>query len=428
MSLGLLIIIAVFALTFLLRMPMAFGMLAGAIFYFLLGGDDIALAAEQVLSNLYSKYIILAVPLFVFTAKVMNVGKVTDRIFAFAGSVVGSLRGGIGHVNVMASIIFSGMTGSAVADASGLGIMEIDTMRKQGYDDGFSCAITAASATIGPIFPPSIPMVFYAMLSGASIGSLFLGGMIPGLLVGVALMVYISLIAGKRNFPRGRKHSLGEFWQHTLKALPALLTPVILLGGIYTGVTTATEAGAVAAFYGLLISFFVYRAVGLRSLFALLVDTVKTTGILAIIVGTAFSFSYIVAVEHIPEHIAGFLLGVTTNKYLLLLIINAMFLVLGMFIDTSTITLVFIPMVLPLVEQAGIDLVHFGVMIVLNNMIGLSTPPFGMLLFIVAGVSGTPLRTIIRESLPLVCVLLIVLALITYFPGIVLLLPGLFGN
>jgi tripartite ATP-independent transporter DctM subunit len=428
MNPALIAVVLVLALTFILKLPIPFGMLAGATFYFLLGGHDIGLVAEQVLSNLYAKYIILAVPLFIFTAKVMNAGKITDRVFDFANALVGNLRGGIGHVNVVASIIFSGMTGSAVADASGLGIMEIEAMRKQGYDDGFSCAITSSSATIGPIFPPSIPMVFYAMLSGASIGSLFLGGIVPGLLIGLALMIYIAVVAKRRKYPRGGKYTLRQFTVYTLKAFPALLTPVILLGGIYSGVTTATEAGAVAAFYGLLVSFFVYRALGLKELFHVLVDTVKTTGTLAIIVGAAFTFSYIVASEHIPEMIAGLLLGITTNKYLLLLIINILFLILGMFIDTSTITLVFIPMVLPLVEQVGIDLVHFGVLIVLNNMIGLSTPPFGMLLFIVSGVSGTPLPAIIKEALPMVMVLLAVLLLITYVPEIVLFVPNTFGR
>jgi len=428
MNPALLALVIIFALTFILRLPIPFGMIAAAAFYFLIGGHDIGLVAEQILSNLYSKYIILAVPLFVFTAKVMNAGKITDRIFAFANALVGNLRGGIGHVNVVASIIFSGMTGSAVADASGLGIMEIDAMRKQGYDDGFSCAITSSSATIGPIFPPSIPMVFYAMLSGASIGSLFLGGMIPGLLIGLALMIYIAVISKKRNYPKGGEYTFKHFLNNTIKAFPALLTPVILLGGIYSGVTTATEAGAVAAFYGLLISFLVYRAIGFKGLFEILLDTVKTTGTLAIIVGAAFTFSYIVASEHIPDMIAGFLLGITENKYLLLLIINILFLILGMFIDTSTITLVFIPMVLPLIEKVGVDLVHFGVLIVLNNMIGLSTPPFGMLLFIVSGVSGTPLQAIIKEALPMVLVLLTVLFLITYIPGIVLFIPNTFGR
>jgi len=402
-------------------------MLASSAIYFLLSGQDIGLVAEQVLSNLYAKYIILAVPLFVFTAKVMNAGKVTDWVFAFANSVVGNLRGGIGHVNVVASLIFSGMTGSAVADASGLGIMEIRAMRKQGYDDGFSCAVTAASATIGPIFPPSIPLVFYSMLSGASIGHLFLGGMIPGLLVAFALMGYIAYTAKVRSFPRSGHTTLRECASFAWKAFPALLTPVILLGGIYSGVTTATEAAAVAGFYGLLVSCLVYRALGLRTLFDVLADTVKTTGVLCMIVGSAFTFSYVVASEHIPEMISTVLLDVTTNKYLLLLIINLLFLLLGMFIDTSTITLVFIPMVLPLVETAGIDLVHFGVLIVLNNMIGLSTPPFGMLLFIVSGVSGTPLRSVIKEILPIVLVLLGVLFVITYVPQLVLFLPENFG-
>ncbi|MEA2063306.1 MAG: TRAP transporter large permease [Gemmatimonadota bacterium] len=428
MSLALGVLIIIFVLTFILRLPIALGMLAGAASYFLIGGQDVGLVAEQVLSNLYSKYILMAVPLFIFTAKVMNMGMITDRVFNFASAMVGNLRGGMGHVNVVASIIFSGMTGSAVADASGLGIMEINAMRKQGYEDGFSCAVTAASATIGPIFPPSIPMIFYSMLSGASIGNLFLGGMVPGLLIGLALMIYIAVIANKRKYPRGGRHTLRQFLVFTMKAFPALLTPVILLGGIYSGITTPTEAGAVAAFYGILISFFVYRVVGLKDLLDVLVDTVKTTGTLAIIVGAAFTFSYIVAIEHIPDMIAGLLLSITTNKYLLLLIINILFLILGMFIDTSTITLVFIPMVLPLVEQVGIDLVHFGVLIVLNNMIGLSTPPFGMLLFIVSGVSGTPLQKVIKEALPMVLVLFAVLLLITYVPDIVMFIPNTFGK
>jgi len=416
-----------FTLIFIIRIPIALGMITTSIFYMLVKGLDIGLVANQVLSNLFSKYILMAVPLFIFTAKIMNTGKVTEMVFNFANALVGRLKGGMGHVNVVASIIFSGMTGSAVADASGLGIMEIQAMRDHGYDDGFSCAITAASATIGPIFPPSIPMVFYAMLSGASIGSLFLGGMIPGLLIGLALMGYIAIIANKRNYPRGKVYTIREFIIYTIKAFPALLTPVILLGGIYTGVMTPTEAGAVAAFYAIIISIFVYRAMGLKQLIDVIVDTVKTTGTLTLIVGAAFTFSYIVAFEHIPQYIAQFLLGITTNKYLLLLIINILFIILGMFIDTSVITVVFIPMVLPLVKSLGIDLVHFGVVIVLNMMIGLSTPPMGMLLFIVSGISDTPLKIIIKEVLPMLLVLIAVLLLITYVPEIVLFIPHHFG-
>jgi tripartite ATP-independent transporter DctM subunit len=367
MNLPLIVFFACFALIFTLRIPIAMGMLMTSIFYFALADVDVGMAATQFLTNLNSKFILLAVPLFVFAAKVMNTGEVTEMVFRFANTLVGRWRGGMGHVNVVASIIFSGMTGSAVADASGLGIMEIEAMRQHGYEDGFSCGVTAASATIGPVFPPSIPMVFYAMLSGASIGNLFLGGMVPGILVGIALMVYIAFIARKRNYPRGQSYTLKEFTANTVRAFPALLTPVILLGGIYSGVVTPTEAGALAAFYAVLISFFVYRVMRFAKLWEILVDTVKTTGNLALIVGSAFCISYIVAIEHIPDLFAGILLSITDNRYMLLFIINILFLVLGMFIDTMSITLVFIPMVLPLVNALGIDLVHFGVVVVLNE-------------------------------------------------------------
>jgi len=429
MNLPLLVFLVGFALTFVIRIPIALGMIMTSVFYFALApgpATGIGMAATQFLTNLNIKFILIAVPLFVFAANVMNTGEVTEMVFNFASTLVGKSRGGMGHVNVIASLIFSGMTGSAVADASGLGIMEIEAMRQHGYDDGFSCGITAASATIGPIFPPSIPMIFYAMLSGASIGALFMGGMVPGILLALFLMAYIAFIAKKREYPRGAKYTIIEFIKHTTRALPALFTPIILLGGIYSGFVTPTEAGALAGFYALLISFFVYRAMGPGKLWGVIKDTVRTTGVLSLIVGAAFIFSYIVAIEHIPDIFAGALLGITKNKYLLLLVVNILFLILGMFIDTMCITLVFIPMVLPLVEALGIDLVHFGVVIVLNMMIGLSTPPFGMLLFIVSGISGTPLKTVIKECLPMTFMLIIVLFLITYIPDIVLFIPNTF--
>ena len=282
MSFPLFVFLLCFILTFILRIPIALGMLMSSIYYFVFAtgpATGIQMAATQFLTQLNVKFILIAVPLFVFTAKVMNTGAVTEMVFRFANILVGRWKGGMGHVNVVASIIFSGMTGSAVADASGLGIMEIESMRKQHYDDGFSCAITAASATIGPIFPPSIPMVFYAMFSGASIGNLFLGGMAPGILIGIALMIYIAYIAKKRNYPKGKIYPFKEFIKITISAFPALLTPVILLGGIYSGIVTPTEAGALAAFYAIIISFFVYRTMGLKQLLSVIVDTVKTTGI-----------------------------------------------------------------------------------------------------------------------------------------------------
>lgn len=410
---------------FVLRLPIALGLIMNSALYMIVAGLDIGLTAESLLSNLWSRYIIMAVPLFIFTANVMNNGKVTDLLFGFADSLVGRLPGGMGHVNVVASFIFSGMTGSAVADASGLGLMEINAMKKYGYDAEFSCAITAASATIGPIFPPSIPMVFYAMLSGTSIGALFLGGMVPGVLLGLFLMLYVAYISRRRNYPRGTVYPLKAFIKQMIRALPALFTPVILLAGIYTGVVTPTEAGALAGFYALVISILVYRSLGWKELKDVMVETVIKTGSLSIIVGAAFTTSYVVGVEGIGRYFATLLLALTENRYVLLLLLNLMFLLLGMFIDTSTITVVFIPIVLPLVQLLGIDLVHFGVIVVLNMMIGLSTPPFGVLLFIVAGVSDTPLSGVIREILPMVVVMIVLLFILTYVPQLVLFLPNL---
>ncbi len=430
MNLALIVFLICFILIFLIRIPIAPGMLMASLFYFALASGpaaDLGMAATQFLTNMNSKFVLIAVPLFVFMAEVMNSGKVTDMIFRFANAMVGRKRGALGHVNVVASIIFSGMTGSALADASGLGMMEIKAMNDHGYEKGFSSAITAASATIGPIFPPSIPMIFYSMLSGASIGALFIGGMIPGLLVGAALMAYIAVIARVRNYPRGEKLLLRDTIAITVKALPALFSVIVLLGGIYTGIVTPTEAGALAALYAILVSFFVYKAMGIKDLGRVILSTVKTTGTLSLLVGTAYAFSYIVAIEHIPDAVAGWLLTVTENKYVLLLLINIVFIILGMFIDTMCITLVFIPIVLPLINALGIDLVHFGVMITLNMMIGLSTPPFGMLLFVVSGISKTPLKEVIKEIMPMLLVLFGVLFFVTYVPQIVLILPRMLG-
>lgn len=319
MNLPLIIFFASFTLVFLLRIPIAPGMMMASAFYFALSKNPAAsldMVAMQFLTNMNASFILIAVPLFVFMAEIMNSGKVTNMIFSFANALVGKRKGALGHVNVVASIIFSGMTGSALADASGLGSMEIRAMREHGYDDGYTCAITAASATIGPIIPPSIPMVFYAMLSGASIGSLFLGGVIPGLLIGVGLMLYTSVIARARNYPEGTRLEPREFWNLTFRSIPALFSVVVLLGGIYTGIVTPTEAGALAAFYAMLISVFFYRAFGWKEFRQVLVNTVRTTGTLSLLVGSAYAFSYIVTIEKIPNFIASLMLGLTTNKYL----------------------------------------------------------------------------------------------------------------
>ena len=430
MNLALIVFFLSFIVVFLIRIPIGVGMMMSSIFYFALStrpGATIGMVATQLLTNMNSSFILIAVPLFVFMAEIMNSGKVTSMIFSFANALVGKRKGALGHVNVVASIIFSGMTGSALADASGLGNMEIKAMREQGYDDGYTCAITAASAVIGPVIPPSIPMIFYAMLSGASIGALFLGGIIPGLMIGFALMGYTAVIAKKRNYPEGVSLPGKEFIALTFRSIPALFSVVVLLGGIYSGIVTPTEAGALASTYALLISVLFYRAFSWKELRQVLLNTVKSVGTLSLLVGCAYAFSYIVAIEKIPNTVAELLLGITTNKYVMLLVINLVFLALGMFIDTMAITLVFIPIVLPLVKTLGIDLTHFGVVIVINMMIGLTTPPFGMLLFVVSGISKTPLKNIIREIIPMIWVTIGVLFVLTYVPQLVLFIPHLAG-
>ncbi len=427
MNLPLIVFLLVLVLTFIIRIPIPIGFFVSTVLYLLLAGIDVSIASENIVTNLYSSYIVIAVPLFIFTANIMNSGTVTEKVFRFASGLVGGVRGSLAQVNILASLIFSGMSGSALADASGLGLMELKAMREEGYEDGFTTAITAASSTIGPIFPPSIPMVFYSMLSGASVGMLFLGGMVPGIFMALALMIYVAAIAKRRNFPRSAKFTIRQFVAFTWSAAAALITPVILLGGIYTGVFTPTEAGAIAALYSLAVSFFIYKTIGLKELLHILLDTVKSTGTLSIIVGTSFGISFVLSREGIPLLAAQFILNFTQNKFIFLFFVNVIFLVLGMFMNVTTIQLVFIPIILPMLASFNIDLVHFGVFITLNIMIGLTTPPYGGLLFVVNGISGCPMQETIKELIPMQVVLIIVLFMMTYIPGIVLWLPRLFG-
>jgi tripartite ATP-independent transporter DctM subunit len=417
----------IFILFFLFRGSIALGMVVSSTVYCLLKGINLEEVVETMVIGFDNQFILLAVPLFVLSARVMNIGGVTTRIFKFADSAVGFLRGGLAHVNVVASIIFSGMTGSALADASGLGLMEIKAMDDAGYERPFSCAVTAATATIGPIIPPSIPMVIYSMLSGASLGNLFLGGVIPGLLMGGAMMLYIAAVAKGRNYPVGAWLGFRALFRSSGQAFLSLLTPVILLGGIYSGVFTPTEAGAAAALYAMVLATAVYREMGLQGLYREMVATVENVGFLSFIIAGAFCFSYVATVEGVSTKITALVVSLAPNPYVLLLLLNILFLILGCFLDTMILMLVVIPMILPAVKALGIDFVHFGVVIILNMMIGLCTPPYGMLLFTVCGLTKTPLGLVIRETIPFICVLISVLFLITYIPGLVLFLPRLVG-
>ena len=425
MNWGVFVLFASLAVFFIIRMPISFSMLASCILFFLVARPNgMGMVYSVITGDMITGFTMLAAPLFVFMANVLNEGEVTDKLFSFCNGLLGRLKGGTAQVNVFISLIFSGMSGSAIADASGIGLMEIEQMKKEGYDAEFSCAVTAASATVGPIFPPSIPMVIYAMLSGASVGKLFAGGMVPGVLLAIMLMIYCLFISYKRNYPAGVKMTLRQFGKATVVAFPALFTVILLLGGIYSGVCTPTEAGAVASAYALVISALVYRTLGWKRLLTILKKTAANTATLATLTGTAYLFSKIIALEKVPNVVSAFVTGITTNKNVFLLVVNVVFLLLGCVLDVSTIQLVFVPMVLPIVKAFGIDLVHFGVVICLNMMIGLSTPPFGMLLFIVAGLGKTKIGGVIREILPMVLIMIALLFLCTYVPNIIMFIPN----
>ncbi|MFZ1813371.1 MAG: TRAP transporter large permease [Rhizobiaceae bacterium] len=428
MSIAFLIcILTLFALA-AIGAPIAYAILVSAIAYLAAGGQSVGVAGKILMDGLYQSFVLLAVPLFIVAANIMNVGTISERLLNFCIAAVGRFRGGLGHVNVVASLIFSGMSGSAVADAAGIGKIIIEMMTRSGhYTRGYAAAITAASATIGPIIPPSIPMVLYALISNASIGYLFLGGILPGLLMGAVLMGMNTWMSARRGFGLEDAVPVSQLPRQAISAFPALLMPAILLYGIYGGVTTPTEAAAVAAFYALILASVFYRTLSFRSLYSILVESARSSASVGIVIGGALILNYIVASENIPNQLAGLLADLDTSPLAFLLMVNLLLLVLGCLLDATTIILVVIPLFLPACQQLGIDLVHFGVVAVVNCMIGLVTPPYGILLFVINAVTGIPLREIIAEIWAFVAVLVIALLVMILFPEIILFLPRQFG-
>ncbi|MBE9557838.1 MAG: TRAP transporter large permease [Proteobacteria bacterium] len=428
MSTAFLLCLAVLFTLAAIGAPIALAMIVGAGVYLAVRGHDPGLVSEQIIQGLYESFILLAVPLFIVAANIMNAGSISDRLLRFCVAIVGRFRGGLGYVNVVASVIFSGMSGSAIADAAGIGKIVIQMMTKNGrYTPGFAAAITAASATIGPIIPPSIPMVMYALISDASIGYLFLAGVVPGLLMALALMTMIFFLARKRGFVVEESVPLKRIPGITLNAFPALMLPVILLTGIYGGATTPTEAAAVAAAYALILAAVFYRALTFRALYEILSNSARSSAAIGLVIGGAMILNYIVASENIPGTVAGALQGIDVSPLMFLVSINLLLLVLGCILDATTIILVIVPLFIPACGLLGIDLVHFGVVVVVNTMIGLITPPYGILLFVINGATGIPLRDIIREVLPFLAVLLFALAAMVLIPDISLWLPRQFG-
>jgi len=412
----------------ILGLPIGHSMIAGSILYLLLSGQDMGIAAEQLLNGLYNSWVLLAVPLFLFSAELMNIGSMSDRLLRFCDALVGRFRGGLGHINIVQSIIFAGMSGSAIADLAGTGRVMIDMMTRGGkYTRSYAAAITAASAVIGPIIPPSIPMVLFALVSDASIGYLFMGGVIPGLLMAISQMAINSYMAHRRNFPVEKPIPLREWPTITIEAFPALMMPVILLGGIYSGITTPTEAAAVAAAYAFAISAILYRSVTAREAYASLLTSARSTASIGMLIAGALVFNYVITVENIPAAVRDLLAGYQLTPTMFWIVVNIILLILGCLLEGSTILLVIVPILIPTANALGIDMVHFGVVVVFNVMIGLVTPPYGLLLFIVSNISETPLRPIIRDTMPFVIAMIGALVIITFIPETVLWLPRQLG-
>lgn len=428
MSLALGVLLATLAAGVLLRVPVGFSMLVAGIAYLAAKGQDLGLAAEQMLSGLANSYVLLAVPLFILAANLMNAGTVSERLFDACRLFVGRVRGGLAQVDVLVSVVFSGMSGSAIADAAGPGLVTIRQMlRKPGYPPGFAGAVVVASATIGPIIPPSIPMVIYALVSGASVGALFLGGVVPGLLMAGTLMATVHLIATRRRLPREEPLPRGERRQALVRGLLPLSLPAVLLGGLYSGAFTPTEAAAVAALHALLLAAVVYRALDARALFGVLLASTRATAVITMIVAGAFVLNYAFAAEGVPQALATWIAGLGLEPWQFLLLVNAVFLLLGCFLDTTVMLLVFVPMLMPTVAALGIDPVHFGVVVIVNMMVGLVTPPFGMLLFVTHALTGIAIRDMLAEGWPFVVALLVLLLAITLVPELVLALPRMAG-
>jgi tripartite ATP-independent transporter DctM subunit len=412
----------------LFGLPIGHAMISGSIVYLFLEGQDMGTVAERLLNSMFTGYVILAVPLFILAAELMNIGTMTDRLLHFCNALVGRFRGGLAQVNIVQSIIFSGMSGSAIADAAGSGRLITKMMTKDGrYPTSFAAALTASSAVIGPIIPPSIPMVLYALVSDASIGYLFLGGIGPGLLMGLCLMVIVWIMARRRNFPVEDPVPVRDIPGMTLRAFPALMMPVVLLGGIYSGAMTPTEAAAVAAAYAFAISILLYQSISARQAYASLLASARSSASIGMLIAGALVFNYVVTVENIPNTLRLFLAGYDLSAIQFLIMVNIVLLLLGCLLEGTAILLIIVPVFIPTAQALGIDMVHFGVVAVVNIMIGLITPPYGILLFVMQSITRAPLRHIVRDLVPFLGALFVALAIITFVPDVVLWLPRQFG-
>jgi C4-dicarboxylate transporter DctM subunit len=420
------VLIISFLIFLALGVPVFVSMLTASFIFIMQTGNFelLTMGAQRVYASVNS-FTLLAIPLFILAGLLMNMSGVSVRLFAYANTLVGHKKGGLGHVNVLASMLFAGMSGSAVADAAGLGAIEMKAMKDAGFDDGFSGAVTAASSTIGPIIPPSISMVLYGGLTSVSVGRLFLGGFLPGILMGLSLMVIVYIVAKKRDYPVSHKASRKEKWIAFLDALPSLLMPVIILGGILSGFFTPTEAATIACFYALFLGVFIYKEINLRNFWTLMLEAMRNTSQVMAIIAAAGLFGWLLTYNGVPAAIISGLVSFTNSKVVILLIVNIILLILGCFMEGNAILILTVPIFVPIAKQFGIDLVHLGVIMCINSMIGTITPPVGMCLYPVMTLGNITMAELVKEIIPFIIVLMIVLIIITYFSPIVTILPKL---
>ena len=418
---------AILLLVFIAGVPVAIAMGGTAVLLLVLerglSAFNPAIIAQKSCYGL-NNFLLLSIPLFLYAGKIMNTGNITSRIFNFCKSLVGWLHGGLGHVNIISSVIFAGMTGTATSDAAGLGAIEIQAMREAGYDDEFTFGVTAGSSLIGPIIPPSIPLVIYGMMTGVSIGKLLIAGIVPGLFLALALGIYVEIVSRKKGYPRDGKFNMKKTWYDFKRSFLSLLTPVIIIGGIMSGIFTATEAAAVAAVYATILTTLVYREINFKQLKKILWETVRDSGAIMMICYCASCYGYVITKSRVALNLAELVMGISSNPIVVCLLLVGFLLIMGCFMENLATITIMAPVFYPLLVNVGFDPLAFGIIMILTLMIGLLTPPFGMVLFVLSKVGNFPLEKMIRAALPFIAPVMIVIIILVFFPQIITFLPN----
>ncbi|MFD1881366.1 TRAP transporter large permease [Paracoccus pacificus] len=417
-----------FLITLLIGMPIAFVLGVSALAYFVMTGQTnfLLVLPQRMLAGM-DMFVLLAIPLFVLAGSIMDVGGLTRRLIGFANSIVGRFRGGLSLTAIWGCFLFGGVSGSAAADAAAIGTVMVPDMKRQGYDVDYSAGLIAVSSLMAPLVPPSIAMIIYGALSGTSIAQLLIAGLAPGFMLAILLSIYAVWVARVRNYPTAERQSMAEIFQGFVKAIPVLFLPILIVVGIRGGIFTATEAAALAALYALLVATFVYRAMNLRFLKEALVSTALITAAIYFLIAIANVAGFIFAIEQLPQKAVALLTGISDNKYVILLMVNIILLFMGMFLDTIGVLILTVPALMAIGQTLGMDPVHLGVMVVFNVLVGFVTPPVGLCLFVIAGVTGRPMEKIAVKALPMIGIALIVLTCVALFPQISLILPELLG-